>query len=446
MMMIADAQDNSLTGASEAAARLYDQALVELQCYVGDPAATIERALAESPETVMAHALKAHLFLVGTEKAGLPVAREALQTALQLPSNAREKGHLKAIGHALAGNLGGCREALDDVLVEHPRDALALQAGHLWDFFVGDARSLRDRPARVLPAWTDGTPGYHAVLSMHAFGLEECGDYARAEERGRRAVAMNPRDCWGTHAVAHVLEMQGRIDQGIAWLRGNEAGWATDSFMAVHNWWHLALFHLDQGDHRQALELYDGPIRGTRSTVHLDMVDASAMLWRLHLRGVDAGGRWRELAEAWAPHAEDAHYAFNDAHAMIAFVGAEREDLAETLLAAMTARVGRGGSNDRMTRDIGLPVARAIHAFGQGDYTRAVALLRPIRSVANRFGGSHAQRDLLDLTLAEAALRSNQHGLAARLAAERIDLKPSSPLGWLFARRARNGRTVAEAA
>src|SRR3546814_5940463 len=45
-------------------------------------------------------------------------------------------------------------ELFEDILLDHPRDALALQMAHLFDFYRGDARSLRDRVVRVLPAWT----------------------------------------------------------------------------------------------------------------------------------------------------------------------------------------------------------------------------------------------------------------------------------------------------
>lgn len=96
---------------------------------------------------------------------------------------------------------------LEDVTIAHPRDAIGLLAGHQIDFFTGQSRMLRDRIARALPHWDAAMPGYHSVLGMHAFGLEETGDHARAEAEGRRGVDLEPRDGWSQHAVAHVLEM-----------------------------------------------------------------------------------------------------------------------------------------------------------------------------------------------------------------------------------------------
>jgi hypothetical protein len=184
------------------------------------------------------------------------------------------------------------------------------------------------------------------------------------------------------------------------------------------------------------LELYDTVIRRPETGVALEMVDASALLWRLHLRGVATGERGRELADAWEPHAEDAYYAFNDAHAMMAFVADGRPQSVRRLLRAMEQRVTAGGTNGRMTWEVGLPLCRALDAFGRGDYAEVVELLVPLRLVANRFGGSHAQRDLLNLTLIEAALRGRRPQLARALVAERTTLKPASPFNWALTWRA----------
>ena len=430
-----DSRGYAVSGADAASLGLFEAALAELQCYVVDPVATIDAAIARAPSFAMAHVLKAYLMLAGTEVAGLATARECRHAAANAPTNPRERLHVAAIDALIAGDYDLASERFEDLLLEFPRDVLALQIAHVFDFFRGDSRALRDRIARVLPEWRPDVPGYHAVLGMHAFGLEECGQYARAEETGREALRLNPADVWAHHAVAHVLEMQGRVDEGIAWMASREHNWAPNNFFAVHNWWHWALFHLDRDEHARVLELYDGPIREGRSKVVLDMIDASAMLWRLHLRGVHCGARWSELVGAWAPLATDGFYAFNDCHALMAFVADERWDLADATLSAMTRRISSGGSNAAMTRDVGLPLARALYAFGRGEYDKAIGWLRPVRNIAARFGGSHAQRDLIDLTLIEAAHRDGQQSLVRALAGERMALKPASPLN----RRYRDG-------
>ena len=412
-----------VNGASARSLGALEQGLHELRCFISDPVATVESALADSPGLVMGHVLKAYLHLLGTEPGGLPVARDAHRAALALPANDRERRHVQAIGHVTEGRWLAAGRVLEDLSVEYPRDALALQAGHQIDFFTGDSRMLRDRIARALPAWGRGLAGYHAVLSMHAFGLEETGDYARAEVQGRLSVDLEPRDGWGQHAVAHVMEMQGRRREGIAWMRANSDGWSRDSFFAVHNWWHLALFHLGLDELEEVFALFDGPIYGKTSNVVLDMVDASALLWRLHLRGVDVGDRWDTVADQWAPVAVAGNYAFNDMHAMMAFVGAGRSGAAEAVLEAQRATMGGAGDNAVFTREVGHSAALAIRAFGDGDYAGAVELLRPVRSYAHGFGGSHAQRDLIDLTLIEAAARSDQDRLVAALLAERANAR-----------------------
>ncbi len=435
-MSLSDALGHRVSGATPACLEAYEQAARELLCLVDDPLASVERSLAASPDMTMAHVLKAWLNLLGTESASLPAARTALTAAAALPADAREQRHIAAAQAWAAGRWREAALRLEDLSLEYPSDTLALQVGHQLDFFLGASRMLRDRIARALPAWDEGMPGWHALLGMHAFGLEECGYYDAAERQGRRSVELEPRDSWGWHAVAHVLEMRHAPRDGIAWLQPTRDTWAAGSFLACHNAWHLALYHLELDDHDEALALYDRAIGGTGSAVVLDMIDASAMLWRLMLRGVDVGGRWQTLAERWAPLADAGWYAFNDLHAMLAFVGAGRQADQRRLLEAQRQVVSEGGDNAMFTREVGHPAALAVAAFGDGDHRQAATLLRSIRDHAHRFGGSHAQRDLIDLTLLEAALRIGQPGLALGLAAERQAQRPHSALAQRNWRRA----------
>jgi len=147
------------------------------------------------------------------------------------------------------------------------------------------------------------------------------------------------------------------------------------------------------------------------------------MLWRLHLRGVALGDRWRALADGWAPIAAAGNYAFNDVQATIAFLGAGRAREAQAVLAAQDQGLARDYDNASFIREVGRPATRALIAFWEGDYAAAMDLLRPIRSYAHRFGGSNAQRDLIDLTLLEAARRAGHTTLLRALEAERHEAK-----------------------
>ncbi|UVK43164.1 tetratricopeptide repeat protein [Mesorhizobium sp. AR07] len=435
-MAIRDAFGLPLSGATEAGFTPYSQAVRELQCFIGDPVASVDLAIAEDPGFVMAHVFKGYLFGLATEREATAVAKACHGAALPLAATPREQAHVSALGHLANGRWHDAAGILEDIAIDFPLDTVALQAGHQIDFFTGNARLLRDRIARALPSWQSDMPGYHAILGMQAFGLEETGDYARAERLGRTAIDLEPRDGWAQHAVAHVMEMQSRQRDGIAWMRANPEAWTKESFLKVHNWWHLALFHYDLGETDEVLALYDGPIYGARSTLALNMVDASAILWRLYLGGVDAGDRWAALGANWAPKAGAGNYAFNDAHAMMAFVGAGLDAPVQTLLEAQREAMSGSDDNAAFTRDVGHPLTLAIRAFGAGNYAETVRLIRPIRAIAHRFGGSHAQRDVIDLTLIEAALRAGEGALARALTAERSMARPDSPLSALLSRRA----------
>ncbi len=428
-----------LTGATLVAATPYARAVRELQCFIGDPVASADAAIAEAPDFTMAHVFKGYLFGLSTEASAMAAARACHEAAARLAANPRESAHVAALGALVAGRWHEASGILERLTIEHPLDALALQAGHQIDFFTGNAPLLRDRMARALPSWDAGMPGYHAMLGMQAFGFEETGDYATAERLGRQAVELEPRDGWAQHAVAHVMEMQSRQRDGILWMRQSPENWTRDSFLQTHNWWHLALFHYDLGEIDEVLSLYDGPIAGAGSDYVLNLVDASAILWRVHLGGHDTGGRFGALAERWSPKADSGNSAFNDMHAVMAFAGAGRADLAARLLAAQATAAEVGDDNADFTRDIGGPLCRGILAFADRDYAQAVNLVAPVRAIAHRFGGSHAQRDVIDLTLIEAAIRAGEAELAWSLTQERLAARPDSVLTGYLAKRALTG-------
>ncbi|PMR72162.1 tetratricopeptide repeat protein [Halomonas heilongjiangensis] len=441
--MLTDRQGNPLPGATAETADLYAHAVDAFNLYRGDPVAPLDQALEIAPDFTMARLFRAYLFALATEPDAADAARADVAIAKASRLNDREASHVAVLDQLLAGEWTAAACALDRHNLRHPHDLLALQAGHLADFYRANGRDLRDRLARVLPKWSPDMPGHSVLLGMYAFGLEESGAYARAEETGRQALDGEPLDCWAHHAVAHVMEMQGRAEDGLGWMIAREPYWAADdNLFKVHNWWHRALCHLELGQTGEALALYDGPIRQERSAVALDMVDASALLWRLHLTGQNVGPRWRELADTWDRHADGKLYPFNDWHAVMAYLGAGRDDRVERLLAALR-NAGGGAETAAWARRIGLPLTEGFVAFWRGDYATAVERLHPARFIANAFGGSHAQRDIIDWTLTEAALRGGYRDVAEGLAHERLAAKPHSPLNRSFLSRA-NASAVGE--
>lgn len=426
---------------NQASVDLFGDAATLMLGFREDPLATIEEALVLDPDFVMGHCFKAGLFLASSEagaEAGLKAILADLRR-LEPAANDRERAHMAAIRAWADRQFHTASDLYGRILFDYPRDIAAMQVVHQTDFLLGQATMLRDRVQHILPAWSESDAEYGYLLGMQAFGLEECGHYAAAEETGKRAVTLNPYDAWAYHAVAHVMEMQGRTDEGIQWLSGSAENWSPRNMLAYHNWWHLALYHLEQNETATVLALYDHAIRPKPSTLAMEMVDGAAMLWRLHLRGVDVDDRWTELADTYETMAADAYYPFNDAHAMMAFVATGREDASRQMIGALDAAAGDQTSSSRLIRDIGLPVVRAIRAFGDEDYEACFETLLDIRKRANGFGGSNAQRDVLNLTLLEAAIRAGNMTAAAALLNERRSVKPDSPFVQTLSQRIGEG-------
>ncbi len=378
-MNLTDARGLPVSTQNEAAFELFERAVVETNGYFGNPLATLDEALAEDPDFGMVHALRADLAVMSTEQGALPLVQSSVDAIARL------------------GNRANARER-----------------AHVGDFNLGDSQMLRDRPAQVMAQWNAGVPGYGYLLGMVAFGLEETGNYSRAEDTGRHALDLNPRDPWAVHAVQHVFEMQGRVHDGVEWLNATSANWA-DSALSFHNWWHLALHYLELEETGAALELYDRLIHPKESVVALELLDASQLLWRISLRNSDVGSRWKNLSDCWARLAEGGYYAFNDVHALMAYASAGREDLARHMVAMLERRAVDPDTNGQITREVGLPLARAIVAMAAGRPVEAAEWLMPVRSRASRIGGSHAQRDLVQLTCIEATLRGGNGKLARAL-------------------------------
>lgn len=436
MAVHADGLGGTLTAASEEAAAALGEtvsAYIRFRRDIGD---RLKGTFALDPDLPLAHVVKGYFMKLFGTAAMAAKAKSALGDAharfQRIDTSDREKLHLAALEAWVAEDIDRATDAWERILLDHPRDVLALRLAHFCHFYAGEGRKMRDSVARVLPAWSPADPLYGNVLGMYGFGLEEAGDYRQGERMARRAVEIDPKDAWSVHAVAHVMEMEGRHGEGIAWIRDLEPHWSTVHNFRFHVWWHRALFHLERYETDEVLRLYDEQVASDLGAdQYLDVVNAAALLWRLELYGAEVGAaRWDALAELALRHLDDHELIFVSLHYLMALVGARRFAEAEAMIERLRGYAATETTQGRVCRHVGLALAEAMAAIRRGDYGAAVRLIWPVRYDIKEIGGSHAQRDVFEQMLADASVRGGEGAIARALLAERTSLKPTSAWSW----------------
>ncbi|MDJ0955830.1 MAG: tetratricopeptide repeat protein [Arenicellales bacterium] len=410
-----DQWGHSLTTENTESVEALDQAL---NSYIGwrtDASQHANAAIAADPEFALAHVVKG-ILVSGLRKSELNhLVSAELEAAHKgrLPSTARERHYIEALEASQSGRITEAASHFEQIASAHPHDLFALRLAQFELFWIGEVEWMRDISERAAPMWSADQQNYPAFLSIRAFGLEETGDYELAERCGREAVERDPTDCWGAHAVAHVLIMQGRLADGITWLGELNNNWAEANHIVHHLWWHLALFRAENREYDGALELYDTRLRNLDSPLmqaipdfYVDIQNDVALLQRLELRGVDVGDRWQPIGELARARIGNHSSPFTSAHCALALAAAGLEQDAQELITQMHAFVAadRGALGPRYALAV-LPAAEAAIAYRKADYQRVLDLLLPARRNLWQMGGSHAQRDLFFQLLADAALK-----------------------------------------
>ncbi len=440
--MYQDQRGLTISASGDAGAAAYDHLITGYLTYRADTGDRMAALLEADPDFALAHCMKGYLSMLAFKQASVPQALESARRAQALAEGAtrRERDHIAALFAWAEGDLDRAIEQWEAILRRHPLDTVAFRLAHFVNFWLGRPNDMVASVDRILPAWTRDTPGFSMVLACHSFAHEEAGNYAVAEPSGRRAIELDPGDLWAAHAVAHVMESQGRRSEGIAWVRELSPNWAGAHNLQHHLWWHCALYMLEHGDHRAALELYDtrfrdltAPLTVAAPDVYIDVQNAAAMLFRLQRLGVDVGERWDELADKAEARIGDCVSAFTLPHWMMALMATGRTAAAERMIEAMRGFANGTGTVQRIVRDHALPIAEAQMAHATGRYQQAVDLMRPALGGMYRLGGSHAQQDVLEQLFVDAALKAGSMA-DVQLAVERVagqrPIPPRRFIGW----------------
>lgn len=443
--MHSDARGLPITCASAEAARAYDHLITGYLTQRADAGDRLKALLALDAEMPLAHVMKGYFAMLAFKQAMVGPALAHAATARRLCEGAtgRERLHALALTHWAEGDLDRTLVIWESILRDHPHDVVAFRLAHFLNFWLGRPQDMVSSVDRILPAWNEDLPGYAAVLACHAFAHEETGNYLAAEPSGRRAIDLDPGDVWAAHAVAHVMESQGRRHEGLIWLTGLAPHWEGSHNIQHHVWWHCALFRLELGDIAGVFDLYDtrfrnlnAPLTLASPDVYIDVQNAAAMLFRLERLGVDVGNRWEELADKAEARIGDCVSAFTLPHWMMALTATGRWGAVDRMLEAMRSYAGGQGTTPPLVRDYVLPICEALVAHREGRPEDAVAIMRPAIGGMYRLGGSHAQQDVLEQLFVDAALKAESQDdirmMVERVAGRRT-IPPGRFAGWRHA-------------
>ncbi len=367
--------------------------------------------LEETSTFALAHAFQGISYLTLGRKELIENAEAALANAKGAVAAAgctkREAQYIRALEVWLEGQPSQAAIIMDEVLAETPGDAMALKLGHAIRFILGDAKGMRRSIETVLATYDSQHPATGYVLGCHAFAAEETGDYELAEAQGRRGLELASDDAWGLHAVAHVYDMTGEPMAGAGWLGGQADKWAHCNNFGFHVWWHLALFLLAIGATDEVLDLYDHKFRAEHTDDYRDISNAASMLVRLEIEGISVGARWEELASLCEKRAQDGCVVFADLHYIMPLARLGRTAAAEALIETLTDTAARTRCDmGAVAGTSGVPAAKGILAYYQGNYREAYRQLAAARLTIQNVGGSHAQRDVFERLTVDAASRA----------------------------------------
>ncbi len=428
--MKSDAYDLVTSTGSAEARRAFENAVYGLATHRPSTGMAISATLSADPDHVAGHALKgfANLILARSElKATADEALAAARTALvnRDGGSADERVLVAALDEAVSGSFGRAILKLENGFSDRPSSFLPFKLIHALRFMTGDREGMLRATLRAVAAVEATHPAAGFIYGCHAFSLEEAGRYDEALRIGQKAVQMQPEDSWGLHAVSHVHEMRGDTARGIDWLETSRKVWTRCNNFSFHMAWHLALLHLERGDHDRVLALYDDEVRPLPTDDFRDMANAVSLLWRLEQLGVHTGSRWEDLAAIARGRQNDMTLIFASLHNLAALIAVSDQSSAQQLVDAMEKAASGNGDQAKVAAEVGVPLARIL--IGLGAPADRQMLDRLMLNLP-KLGGSNAQRDFFVLNLAaKLGEKGDQTGLSS-IGATRAHLKAEDRL------------------
>jgi len=309
---------------------------------------------------------------------------------------------------------------------EFPADLPLLKIAQYHAFNAADAQLM----LKLALAGESANAHLAPVHSMIAFGYEQSHEIELAEKAAYKALQIDINEPWAHHALAHIHLSRGSTREGLSLLSGSSDSWSgLNSFMFTHNWWHVALFEIANGDVTKALKIYDDRCWGVQPEYSQDQIGAVSLLARLEIAGVDVGDRWQALRPFLETRHDDVIQPFLSLQYLYGLARAQSPEVTTLLNLMKKQKEHPTVSQDQLLwTDVAIPAAEGLIAHAQGDYALACKALAAVRSSMWKIGGSHAQRDLFEQVLLDSRVRAGHWEAARKTLEHRKQWEPESPL------------------
>ena len=379
--------------------------------------------VAEHDQSAIVQAYAAALHMFAETREGPRNAAPYAARAVAAAATPREARFAQAVAAWVAGNVTRALALHEEQARECPRDLASLKLAHYHLFNRGDSPGMLRLALTALPQAAD-VPYLHGML---AFAWEQCHFLLQAETAARHAIELRRKEPWAHHALAHVMLTQGRVLEGIDFLRSVSDTWTgLNSFMVTHNWWHLALFELERDHHDEVLRIHDQQVWGVAKDYSQDQINAVSLLARLELAGVDVGARWQDVADHLLAHVDDHALTFLDLQYLYGLARAGRPE-ADTLRANIERYAASAAPHVRdVWQRVCVPASIGLLAHARGDHGRCVEQLGEALPRLVDIGGSHAQRDLFSQVHLDAMVKSGHLAGAQNLLQPQVQAHPES--------------------
>lgn len=422
--MLTDWRGLPVTASGDATVAAIDTFVEGLLGYE-NKAAVIVAAADDDDESTLANAYAAMfcMFLESREAPAMAAKYIARAEASAGFATDRERLVLEAVRAWACGDIPRAVSVGEELAAAHPRELATAKATQYHYFNLGDAAGMLRISEKIGISNADLSYAH----GMAAFAYEQAHMLKDAEVSARRAISLRRKEPWAHHALSHVFLAQGRTAEARGFLEDVKETWTDlNSFMFSHNWWHMALVMIDQGDIEAILGFYDKNIWGLWKEYSQDQIGAVSLLARLELVGVDVGDRWLELGEYLRVRIDDHVQPFLSAQYLYGLARAGRPE-ANAMLDSIREHAASAPDFIRpVWVEVAVPLCEALQAHARGDVEMTVRRLGPILPRLVEIGGSHAQRDLFEQIWLDALIRTGRLEPARRILEQRCKASPEA--------------------